>query len=134
KLQEAYELVAFAAPDHVKALQDEAKSLKASIPSLRQRIDTFGLSASAISRSAEMETRARIATLNNIKAVEVAKGASKEYVKQIEQEIEALKELLIQQEHQTGLLDKGERQEAEQKYYQDMADTSKRAHEEIERS
>ncbi|AQS50563.1 hypothetical protein PAEH1_01545 [Paenalcaligenes hominis] len=134
KLQKAYELVAFAAPEHVKAIQDEAKSIKASIPSLRQRVETFGLSAAAISRSAEAETRARIATLNNIKAVEVAKGASKEYVKQIEQEIDALKELLIQQEHQTGLLDKGERQEAEQKYYQDMADTAKRAHEEIERS
>ena len=134
KLQEAYELVAFAAPEHVKALQDEAKSIKASIPSLRQRVETFGLSAAAISRSAEAETRARIATLNNIKAVEMAKGASKEYVKQIEQEIDALKELLIQQEHQTGLLDKGERLEIEQKYYQDMADTAKRAHEEIERS
>lgn len=134
KLQEAYELIAFEVPKHVQAIKDETQSIKSSIPSLRQRVDTFGLSATAIARNAEAETRARIATLNNIKTIELAKGASAEYVKQIEQEIAAMKDLLTQQEHMTGLVSQQERLEAEQKYYQDVADEAKRTHEEIERS
>lgn len=133
-LREEYDKVAFVMPAHVKAIQDEAASIKSAIPGLRERVDTFGLSAAAIARNAESETRARIATLENIKAVEIAKGASAEYVKQIEDETKALKELLIYQEHRTGLTKNLEHREARQKALTDFADEAKRTHDEIERS
>ncbi|MEZ2742291.1 hypothetical protein ACBP93_06595 [Paenalcaligenes hominis] len=134
KLQEAYELIAFAVPDHVKAIQDEAKSLKASIPSLRDRVRHFGLSASVIARHAEVETRSSLATAQATLAIEKAKGASEERVKQVEQEIKALEELAKYQAEATGYISEYESLERERRYFQEVSDEAKRTHEEIERS
>lgn len=133
-LEDSYKKAVIATIPHVKAIDDEVKSTENAVRSMRQRVDTFGMTASAIARAALAETSARIATLETIKATQQATGASSQYIEQLELEIDALKRLEIQQEHLAGLASTNERQEAEKRHYDDLAAEAKRTHDEIERS
>ena len=115
KIREQYELIAFAVPEHVKALQDEGKSLKDSLPGLRDRVRHFGLSATAIAKLAESETKASLVTAKSTLAKEQSTGASEKRIKQIEQEIKALEELAKHQSEAVGHTEKYERLELEKK-------------------
>lgn len=133
-LGDSYKKAVIATVPHLSAIDAEVKTTESAVRSMRQRIDTFGMTATAIARTALAETNARIGTLEVIKATQAATGASKQYIEQIDLEIDALKRLQIQQEHLVGLTATNEQNEARVKAAEDLAAEVKRTHDEIEKS
>jgi len=108
-------------PESIKKAQEQVKAAKEQQKQLQLQVRTFGLAESAILALAAADTAAAIAKLEATRASEIADGATVERVKNIDAEIQALRELRDLQLGSAGLQSQIEWKEAQKQQWEEWA-------------
>lgn len=130
ELRKRYTEAVIANTPHIKSIQDQIQAIKNANDQLQAKIKAHGRSEAALASEALAETRSSRVKLESAKATAKATGAKSAYIKELELEINKLKELESLQTKQVALL----RQSDAIDNYKQMAEEAKHVNDEIGQS